>query len=370
MHASRSSAPTSRRIAYIVRRQASGGGAEAAARRLGEHLSPTWSVHRLSAGQGTTGGGLPGVHGPGWWRAWRFARAVDALLKDRPGVILNLERGPDCDIYRAGDGVHLRWRSLRFGSSPAWMLNPLHWLYPRLEAKTVHSARFVAANSRMVRREMEQYYPWAAHKLRVVPNGFDPALFHVDPGAAARIRADLDLSPARRLFLFVGGGWRRKGLDRALALVAGCNSGLRQDDASRGVLAVIGKGDRDAYAGRIRALNLESDVRFLGQRADVSGYYQAADAFILPTQYDPFSNASLEALACGCPVLTTRRNGVCEHIEHGQTGFLLADDPREAAAWLRETAIDRDRVAQSVAHLTVEQEMGAFSALMEECLSA
>lgn len=369
MRRARHTSSLSPRIAYLVRRQVSGGGAEAAADRLSAHLATTWTVHRLSAGQPFAGSNPPGKRGPGWWRAWRFSRRVDALLRGRPGVILNLERGPDCDIYRAGDGVHLRWRALRFGSSPAWMANPLHWLYPRLEAKTVHSARFVVANSQMVRREMGRYYPWAVHKLRVVPNGFDPRVFYADRSVVARIKASLDLPETGRFFLFVGSGWRRKGLGRALELVAEYNRSLGPAD-SRGVLAVIGKGDRQEYAGRIRRLNLETDVRFLGPRPDVSTYYQAADAFILPTLYDPFANACLEALACGCPVVTTKNNGACEHVDHGRTGFLLADDPREAAAWLREATVDRDLVARSVAHLTVEQEMRAFSRLMEECLSA
>src|SRR6266496_3529410 len=48
--------------------------------------------------------------------------------------------------------------------------------------------------------------------------------------------------------------------------------------------------------------------------------YSAADIFILPTIYDPFSNACLEALACGLPVITTRSNGFSEIIENGVHG--------------------------------------------------
>ena len=48
---------------------------------------------------------------------------------------------------------------------------------------------------------------------------------------------------------------------------------------------------------------------------DLALLYAAADIFILPTLYDPFSNASLEALAAGLPVITTRGNGFSEVIE-------------------------------------------------------
>src|SRR4029453_6729076 len=61
-------------------------------------------------------------------------------------------------------------------------------------------------------------------------------------------------------------------------------------------------------------------VQFLGEVADPVRIYSAADIFILPTMYDPFSNAFLEALACGLPVITTRSNGFSEIIEHGVHG--------------------------------------------------
>ena len=55
----------------------------------------------------------------------------------------------------------------------------------------------------------------------------------------------------------------------------------------------------------------------------MSRVYAAADIFILPTIYDPFSNACLEALACGLPVITTRSNGFSEIIENGVHGSIV-----------------------------------------------
>jgi UDP-glucose:(heptosyl)LPS alpha-1,3-glucosyltransferase len=66
-------------------------------------------------------------------------------------------------------------------------------------------------------------------------------------------------------------------------------------------------------------------VQFLGEVADVTRLYAAADIFILPTIYDPFSNACLEALACGLPVITTRGNGFSEIIEDGVHGSVVDD---------------------------------------------
>ena len=55
-------------------------------------------------------------------------------------------------------------------------------------------------------------------------------------------------------------------------------------------------------------------------------YYAAADIFILPSLYEPFSNACLEALACGLPVFTSRSNGVSEIMDDGENGLIL-DNP-------------------------------------------
>lgn len=354
---------SSMKTAYIVRRQGHGGGAEQAAQRLADHLSAHWAVHRLSAGSRFEGRVVAGARGPVWWRAARFAGSVDGLLRDTSGVILSLERGPDCHIYRAGDGVHLRWRALRFGSSPAWMVNPLHWLYPRLEAKTVRSARFVVANSNMVRREMETFYPQAAGKLRVIPNGFEPGMFFPDLAPDLDLKKELALAESSRLFLFVGGGWERKGLGRAMELVAGYNQSIGPNEPP-GMLLVIGKGNPRAYADLMEQLKLTLSVRFLGRQSDIRRFYHASDIFILPTLYDPCSNACLEAMACGCPVITTNNNGASEFIDHGRTGFVLDDDPHEVIVWIRAVSGNRREVADSVAGLTVEREMMAFSDLM------
>jgi len=69
-------------------------------------------------------------------------------------------------------------------------------------------------------------------------------------------------------------------------------------------------------------------VQLLGEVADLVSVYAAADIFILPTIYDPFSNACLEALASGLPVITTRSNGFSEIIEDGVHGSIV-DNPAD-----------------------------------------
>src|SRR5205823_3677011 len=69
-------------------------------------------------------------------------------------------------------------------------------------------------------------------------------------------------------------------------------------------------------------------TRFLGEVPDLRSVYAAADIFILPTIYDPFSNACLEAMASGLPVVTTRANGFSEVMEDRIHGSVV-DRPDE-----------------------------------------
>jgi UDP-glucose:(heptosyl)LPS alpha-1,3-glucosyltransferase len=72
-------------------------------------------------------------------------------------------------------------------------------------------------------------------------------------------------------------------------------------------------------------------VCFLGEVVDLRPIYAAADVFILPSIYDPFSNACLEALAFGLPVITTRDNGFSEIVENGVHGSIV-DLPNNVSA--------------------------------------
>ena len=96
-------------------------------------------------------------------------------------------------------------------------------------------------------------------------------------------------------------------------------------------LLVAGRGNKNVYkTTRLRFWH-EEPVQFYGEVADVMRLFAAADIFILPTIYDPFSNACLEALACGLPVITTRGNGFGEIIEDGVHGSIVDDASNLAA---------------------------------------
>jgi UDP-glucose:(heptosyl)LPS alpha-1,3-glucosyltransferase len=244
---------------------------------------------------------------------------ADELERRRPqlgcDILMSLERIWRCDVFRAGDGVHKAWLNRRKKLESPWRhfarrFNRKHNDILRLEKSLLddRGADRVIANSQMVKSEIVDLYNYRRDKVDIVRNGIPLARFGVDPARRDRARADLRLESDDVVALFVGSGWQRKGLRYAIQATEACaNPKLR--------LLVAGRGD---------SLHPHSNrTRFLGEVADLSPIYAAADIFILPTIYDPFSNACLEALACGLPVITTRANGFCEIMEDRIHGSIV-----------------------------------------------
>ena len=75
----------------------------------------------------------------------------------------------------------------------------------------------------------------------------------------------------------------------------------------------------------VAASKLSARVHFTGGQEDVKPWYGMADCFVLPTLYDPFPNAALEAMACGLPVITSSQCGAAELIESGVEGYVCRD---------------------------------------------
>jgi len=271
---------------------------------------------------------VPVLYGsPEWPRAeWPFGEIVpvtgrsprkfaDAFARIRGDAdrVLTLDRVPGCDAYRAGDGVHAAWLERRSALESGWRkwfrpLNRKHAQIAQLEDEIFDPASTTAiiANSRMVRDEIVRLHQYPEERITVVPNGLpESAYFAAPPRDDARMK--FGIQPNQFIALFAGSGWERKGLRFAIEAM---------HRLPRLELWVAGKGRPVGSAPK--------NVRFLGPRRDIPALLAAADVFLLPTIYDPFSNACLEALAAGIPVLTTAANGCSEVMQPGEDGEVFA----------------------------------------------
>ena len=257
------------------------------------------------------------------------ASAQRAMREGNYDITQAHERIPGCMIFRAGDGVHAAWLDHRGrDQSPlarmATRISAFHRFILHQEAAMLAAPelRAVICNSDMVREEMRRYYAVPDEKLVVIENGVD--LNHFHPALAdewrIRQRQALGIDADVPVFLYVGGGFMRKGVPQLIAALARCTS--QHGRNSR--LVIVGE-DRylKTYQRQAEKAGLSARVLFTGPRRDVYALYGMADAFVLPTRYDPMPNAALEALACGLPVLTSPTCGIASRIIEGENGFVV-----------------------------------------------
>lgn len=275
-------------------------------------------------------------HLGGWWRDRSFARAALSAWRRRGfDLVQSHERIPGCDLYRAGDGVHRRWLDVRraeasLGERLGIALNPRHrWLCAAEKRMFEHPRlRAVICNSRMVREEILQGFRIDPDKLHVIYNGVDLEAFRPQERAARRgaARAGIGCTPRDTVFLFLGSGYWRKGLDTALEALALAGS--------QSFWLVVAGRDRDSarFVRQAERAGLGARVKFVGTREDVRPLIAAADCLLLPTRYDPFPNTVLEALAMGVPAIVSTRCGAAEIVRDGENGWVCVPGDAPALA--------------------------------------
>jgi glycosyltransferase involved in cell wall biosynthesis len=197
--------------------------------------------------------------------------------------------------------------------------------YPR----TAAVADAIIINSESLRSEVERYLDVDPAKLHLIPEAVDHELFHPgDPEAASAI-LDERYGVRRPFVLFVSSLWPYKNCEGALAAFARAKPHL-----SGHQLVVVGPGRDVAYADELRRtasrLGIEDDVVWVGgvPLAETVLFYRAADVFVYPSLNETFGLPILEAMASGCPVVTSDRSAMPETAG----GAALLADPTDASS--------------------------------------
>lgn len=378
------------RIALLRQRVTGPGGAEATLQHLARGLAAAGHqvmVYGAAAepdGDRALGSQVRYLPVPVWGgktgRLLSYALNTRRLLRQTPvDVVFSLERTLFQHVYRAGDGCHREWLRRRTPFlSPAERLgqywSPFHrvmlWLEKRLFLHP--ELRRVIANSRQVKEEIIRHYRVDPDMVKVIYNGLDQGMYSPVAEAERRsLRQGFGLKKEEGIILFVGSGFARKGLVYLLEAV----SHLKDEPVQ---LWVVGKGRVSHYQTLARTIGIGQQVRFWGPQVEVAPFYQAASLLALPTLYDPCSNVVLEALGCGCPVITTAANGAAEFIIPGVNGEIIPS-PDTIPLWVTALRhwLARSQEAQvsqaareAVAHLTWEATVSQTLEVLEEAAAA
>jgi UDP-glucose:(heptosyl)LPS alpha-1,3-glucosyltransferase len=272
-------------------------------------------------------------------RLWSFARIAPKII--RPffcDVVVNFGRMLSQDVLRSGGGSHRAFLQ-KLGEEGGlrrriWHdLSPYHRSLLVLERRQFRPGHYkrILAVSEKVKRELVATYAVPEGKITVIYNGVDEKQFHLGLRDQFRelIRKQWHIPLDAPTVLFVGSGFRRKGLDR---LLRAWSSPQMRDT----YLVVVGD---DAQRGRYKALadeQAKGKVVFVGRRDDVESYYGAADLLALPAVQEAFGNVVLEALAAGLPAVVSQIVGASEILKGGLAEGIVAhpEDPKEMAAKL------------------------------------
>jgi glycosyltransferase involved in cell wall biosynthesis len=211
------------------------------------------------------------------------------------------------------------WWRRRLGLVVEWLGGRLTDVYMTVSADEAGDARRLGISRRAI----------------AIGNGRDPAVYHPDPEARARVRAELNVPESRVVVAVVSRLVRHKGYPELLAA-------MREVDAELwvvgGRLASDHGEDMEPY---FAASGLGDRLRRLGYREDIPALLAAADIFTLPSHFEGLPMSVIEAMLCGLPVVATDIGGPREQVVDGETGFLVPPmRAPELAAALQRLAAD------------------------------
>ena len=261
-----------------------------------------------------------------------FAAAMGERLAGFDRVV-GFNKMPGLDWYYAADGcLAERYRGLK------------RWL-PRYRSKLAMEAAVFGAGadtgilsiSPRQRALYQRHYGTADARFLDLPPGIrrDRLLPEDFPLRRARLRTELGVAETTPMLLFVGSGFRTKGLDRAIRALAGLADDVR--------LFVVGDDDAGPYERLAGRLGVSSRVRFMGGQDNVPEWLWAADLLLHPAYAENTGTVLLEAAIAGLPVLTTSACGYAGYVRDAEMGAVLDDPSPEALTAAASELLTRPR---------------------------
>lgn len=292
-------------------------------------------------------------NGPFASATWRMRRAVAARRSVRPAdPVLALWPLPEATHYQLHAGLYRQAYEAEADSYDSSLRRRLHPLGMALNVRRRQTLalerRALAAGSgtRLMTfsagtaRDVVRLFAPGSDRIVTEPIGVDERRFR-PPAAEERSLARRDSSRVRLRLLFVGHNFELKGLRQIIAAV-----GILARRTFRVDLIVAGRGRTGPMRRAARHAGVDEAVRFLGSvpQEMLADLYRSSDVLVHPSFYDPFPRSVIEAMACGCPVVTSARCGAAEIVTHGREG-LIVEDPRDvkALAAAIDTLADDDR---------------------------
>jgi glycosyltransferase involved in cell wall biosynthesis len=236
-------------------------------------------------------------------------------------------------------------------------------LVHRIETNLHRRMNAVLGNSKAVIRELREYENVPSNKLGLIYNGIELRVSTL--GDRAFVRSSMEIDDRTLVFIIVANLIPYKG---HLDLIAAF--GIADDQIGQPWrLLIVGRDDGAGADIRdlARKSNIERKLMFLGVRSDVDRLLSASDVALLCSHQEGFSNAILESMAAGLPMIVTNVGGNSEAVLDGKTGLVVpARDPEALAAAIIHLAGDPE-LRQRLGSAGRERVASQFS--LEACMA-
>lgn len=214
--------------------------------------------------------------------------------------------------------------------------NGIHNDYQRtineVERHLISQSQELICCSRYMAEQISSAFTVPNERLHVIPNGVDAAKFgiKIDAGQIRRIKRHY-AKHGERIVSFVGRLVHEKGVH---VLVGAVPKVLEKvPDVN---FVIVGEGGmKDYLAKEAWDFGVADHVFFAGfvDEKTLISIYQASDAAVFPSLYEPFGITALEAMASKTPVVVSDTGGLAEIVEHEKTGIKVYVDNSDSLAW-------------------------------------
>ncbi|EOU2519081.1 glycosyltransferase family 4 protein [Vibrio cholerae] len=239
-------------------------------------------------------------------RIWKFAKDVEKHLSEHCyDFVYGLGKTWSHDMLRIGGGTRIHLvESMKKGKAG---LKDRVAIAIEKRSMAEGAYQHIVANSYKSAQEIQQAYKVPEDKISVIHNFVDTSRFSREriKEQAEILKSQLQLDGSKPVFLFLGSGYKRKGLRQAL-------EAFSQLDFPATLLIVGRENHEDEYKAYAAELGIAEDCQFLGTQTEPELFFSIADCYMLPTHYEPFGFTVIEALSCGIPVITTENCGAKE----------------------------------------------------------
>ncbi len=280
-------------------------------------------------------------------QAWRFVRWLRKSQIDL--VQLHF---PDSTYFGAPLARLAGVQCIRTRRNTGYWLTRRHRWLGRIVSRLVDGTIANSESCRQAVIEQEGARPESVH---VIPNGIDLDRFHPrdrssPSNSVARKRVGIvaNLRPVKNLDLFL----------RAAAILKERYSDL--------TFCIAGDGELRPHLEEItRQLGLDECVHFAGRVDDIPSLLNTFDVAVLTSDSEGFSNALLEYMAAGLPIVATDIDGTREVIEHGVNGLLVPPDNADSLAHAIENLLVDPTIASRLALKALQKSRQRYSRATE-----